>query len=97
MKILLFVVLFSFFSSANAGICVKLVTGGRSGSLEPTSQSIADCTDLVLFSKDEYTQSTSLTDILTMSKDDYEQLAKAFLILLSLAVSIKMIMRQLMP
>jgi hypothetical protein len=94
MKILLFVVLFSAFSSANAATCV---TTDLNDYVVITNQSIADCTSLVLMSKDEFTQSTSLTDILTMSKDDYEQLAKAFLILLCFALSIKMIMRQLMP
>lgn len=62
-----------------------------------TNQSIEDCTSLVLMSKDEFTRSTSLTDILTMSQSDYEELAKAFLILLCLALSIKVVMRQLMP
>jgi hypothetical protein len=94
MKILLFVVLLGAFSSANAATCV---TADLNDYVVITNQSIADCTSLVLMSKDEFTQSTSLTDILTMSKDDYEQLAGAFAILLCLSLTIKMAMRQLMP
>jgi hypothetical protein len=60
MKFLLFLVFFSLFSSANAAVCVKLVTGGTTDSIEPTSQPISECTDLVLFSKDEFTHTTVL-------------------------------------
>jgi hypothetical protein len=94
MKILLFIVLSSFYVSANAATCV---TTDINGFVIATNQIITDCTSLVLMSKDEFTLSTSLTDILTMSQADYEELAKAFLILLAMALSIKIVMRQLMP
>jgi hypothetical protein len=94
MKILLFIAFLSFYSSANAATCVATDINDF---VILTNQSIADCTSLVLMSKDEFTQSTSLTDILTISQSDYEQLAKSFLIMLSLALLIKIVMRQLMP
>jgi hypothetical protein len=94
MKIFFFIVLFSVFSSAQAATCV---TTDVNDYVVLSNQSIGDCTSLVLMSKDEFMQSTSLTDLLTMSKTDYEELAKAFLIMLSFALSIKLIMRQLMP
>jgi hypothetical protein len=94
MKILLFVVLFSAFSSVQAATCV---TTDINDYVVITNQTIGNCTSLVLMSKDEFTQSTSLTDLLTMSKTDYEELAKAFLIMLCFALTIKIIMRQLMP
>lgn len=94
MKILLFIVLFSFYSSANAATCA---TTDINDFVILTNQSIADCTGLVLMSKDEFTRSTSLTDLLTMSQSNYEELAKAFLIMLCVALSIKIVMRQLMP
>lgn len=94
MKILLFIVLFSFYSSANAATCV---TTDINDFVIATNDSVIDCTSLVLISKDEYTRSTSLTDLLNMSKSDYEELAKAFLIMLAMALSIKIVMRQLMP
>ncbi|NQY62135.1 MAG: hypothetical protein HRT38_00210, partial [Alteromonadaceae bacterium] len=62
-----------------------------------TGETIELCTTLVLMSKDEFIAASSVTDILTMSQADYEELAKAFLILLTLSVSIKLVIRQLIP
>ena len=94
MKRFLFLILFLFGFTANAATCVD---SDVNGFVVVTNQSINACSTLVLMSKDEFTSSNSITDILTMSKSDYEQLAKAFLIMLCLALSIKMVLRQLMP
>jgi len=94
MKIIFFIVLLCFFTSVNAAVCVDTDVNDY---VILTNQTIENCTTLVLMDKDEFTRSTSLTDILTMSKSDYEELAKSFLILLCLAVSIKVVMRFLLP
>lgn len=93
MKILfLIIALLPCLSHANT-----CVTTDNNGFVVVTGETIELCTTMVLMSKDEFTASTSVTDILTMSQADYEEFAKAFLILLTLAVSIKLVMRQLVP
>tara|TARA_R110001583_G_C5579721_1_gene402798 strand:+ start:109 stop:396 length:288 start_codon:yes stop_codon:yes gene_type:complete len=94
MKFLLLIVLIFLCSHVDAATCV---TADINDFLILTNQSIADCTSLVLLSKDEFILSTSFTDIFAMSQSDYEQFAQAFLLLLSLALTIKVVMRQLMP
>ena len=79
---------------SHASTCV---TTDVNGFVVVTGETIELCTTLVLMSKDEFIAASSVTDILTMSQADYEELAKAFLILLTLSVSIKLVIRQLIP
>jgi hypothetical protein len=62
------------------------------------------CTGQVVLSTYDYAvlvtksqSSDGFTDLFTMSQTDYESLAKSFLILLAFAVSLKLVLRQLMP
>lgn len=93
MKFILFTFLLSFVFTATAGTCVS----ASGGFVVITNETVEECTSLVILSKDEYISSSSFTDLFTMTEEQYQDLAGAFLILLCLSLSIKIIMRQLMP
>jgi hypothetical protein len=67
-------------------------------------QTNENCTGQIVLSVYDYAvlktkseSSDSFTQLFTMTQNDYELLAKSFLILLAFAVSIKLVLRQLVP
>ena len=75
MKILLFIALFSFYSSANASTCVDVDLNGY---LVTTSESVDDCTTSVILTKDEYTKATYTFGLFSMTKEESYELSSAF-------------------
>jgi len=90
---LLFVLsLIPFFASANTCVDVDL-----NGYLVSTTESIEDCTTSVVLTKDEYTKASNTFAVFNMTKSESYELSTAFLLMLSVALVIKIAMRQLLP
>jgi hypothetical protein len=95
---------FDSFSYEQCGVAGSSFESGGNIVQTYTLNSDSPCLDTVMISGVEYAvlktkseSSDGFTELFSMSESDYESLAKSFLILLAFAVSIKLVLRQLMP
>ena len=95
---------FDSFSYEQCGVAGSSFESGGNIVQTYTLNADSPCLDSVIISGVEYAvlktkseTSDGFTQLFTMTQNDYELLAKSFLILLAFAVSIKLVLRQLMP